>query len=232
MNADGVRHPGRGNPPRAAVFDVDGTLVDSNHLHTVAWWEAFRQYGHQVPMSAIHHCVGLPSGRLTARLVGPKCADEQGDAISTAHSVVYAQWHERLQALDGAAALLRTLAGRGWRIYLATSAKGGELTALRRAINADDAILGATTAEDVSEGKPAPEPIEAALDAAGVRPEHARFVGDSIWDVEAAERAGVECVALLSGGNSQAELVEAGAVAVYENPARLLAALDSSPLRD
>ncbi|MBT2382934.1 HAD family hydrolase [Streptomyces sp. ISL-11] len=215
--------------PRAAVFDVDGTLVDTNYLHAVTWWEAFHQAGHRVAMTDVHHTVGMGSERLIERLLGEDRDRERDEEISAAHSTLYATWFDRLTALDGAADLLRALAGRDWRIVLATSAKGTELTALRRAIDADDAIRDATSADDVGSSKPAPDPVRQALEQAGVPPERALFVGDTVWDVQAAGRAGVGCVALLSGGIGQAELEAAGAVAVYRDPAALLADLDGSP---
>lgn len=217
---------------RAAVFDVDGTLVDTNHLHVVTWWEAFRRAGHLVPTHAIHRAVGLGSDDLVAHLLGERSASDGGEAenLSTAHKVLYAQYFERLSALPGAGRLLRQLADAGWKVVLATSASGDELSALRRAIDADDAIMAAASADDVSEGKPAPEPVERALELAGVPAERAVFVGDTVWDMRAASRAGVRCVALLCGGIPRTDLEEAGAEAVFDDPADLLAALPRSPL--
>lgn len=215
--------------PRAAVFDVDGTLVDTNYLHAVSWWEAFRQAGHHVAMSDIHHTIGMGSGRLLDRLLGDARDHDEDEALSTAHKVLYATWFDRLSPLPGAAELLRTLAARNWRVVLATSAQGPELTALRRAVDADDAIFDATSADDVESTKPAPDPVCQALEQADAAPERALFVGDTVWDVKAARRAGVGCVALLSGGIGEEELREAGALAVYRDPAALLAELDDSP---
>jgi phosphoglycolate phosphatase-like HAD superfamily hydrolase len=115
-------------------------------------------------------------------------------------------------------------------VVLATSASGPELTALRRAIAADDAITATASAEDVEEGKPHPEPVEQALELAGVPAEKAVFVGDTVWDMRAGSRAGVRCVGVLCGGIPRADLEEAGAEAVYDDPAQLLASLPDSPL--
>lgn len=221
---------------RAALFDVDGTLADTNHLHVVTWWEALRQAGHEVPTAAIHRSIGLGSNDLLVHLLGEKEGREAAErgAISTAHSVLYGEYRERLAAFEDAGDLLRALDARGWRIVLATSADGEELGALRRAIDADEVIRGVASSDDVSEGKPAPEPVEHALELAGVCAEQAVFVGDSVWDMQAATRAGVRAVALLSGGIPRADLEEAGASAVYRDPADLLAALtrDGGPFEE
>ncbi|MYS47455.1 HAD hydrolase-like protein, partial [Streptomyces sp. SID5998] len=162
---------------RAAVFDVDGTLVDTNHLHVVTWWEAFRQAGHRVPMHAVHRSVGLGSTDLIAHLLGEDRDKEQDAELSAAHTALYAQYFERLPAFEDAGRLLRRLHENEWAVVLATSASGPELSALRRAIDADDAITATASSDDVAEGKPAPEPVEHALELAGVDPGRAVFVG-------------------------------------------------------
>ncbi|MFJ5277371.1 HAD family hydrolase [Streptomyces parvulus] len=215
---------------RAAVFDVDGTLVDTNHLHVVSWWEAFRQAGHEVPMHAVLRAVGLPSSDLVGHLLGEDRDKDRDAELSAAHKALYGQYFDRLPALPDAGKLLRRLAGDGWTVVLATSAGGPELGALRRAIDADDAIAATASADDVAEGKPSPEPVEHALELAGVPAERAVFVGDTVWDMRAGSRAGVRCVAVLCGGLPRADLEEAGADAVYADPAELLAFLERSPL--
>ncbi|MFF2204796.1 HAD family hydrolase [Streptomyces sp. NPDC058145] len=215
---------------RAAVFDVDGTLVDTNHLHVVTWWEAFRQAGHDVPMHAVHRAVGLGSTDLIAHLLGDGRDKDQDAELSAAHKVLYGQYFDRLPALPKAGELLRRLHGDGWRVVLATSASGAELGALRRAIDADEVIAGTASAEDVARGKPAPEPVERALELAGVPASRAVFVGDTVWDMRAGATAGVRRVGLLCGGIPRADLEEAGAEAVYEDPADLLARLADGPL--
>ncbi|MFG3233195.1 HAD family hydrolase [Streptomyces antibioticus] len=214
---------------RAAVFDVDGTLVDTNSLHVVTWWEAFRQAGHMIPTHAVHRAVGLGSDDLVTRLLGEERAREEAAGLDAAHKALYAQYFERLAPLPDAGRLLRRLADDGWTIVLATSASGHELSALRRAIDADDAITATASADDVTEGKPAPEPVERALELAGVPAERAVFVGDTVWDMRAGSRAGVRCVGLLCGGIPRHDLEEAGADAVHADPAALLAALPDAP---
>lgn len=218
-----------GSAGRAAVFDVDGTLVDTNHLHVVAWWEAFRQAGHDVPMHAVHRAVGLPSTDLVAHLLGEDRDTDQDADISAGHKALYGQYFDRLPALPGAGDLLRRLHRDGWTVVLATSAGGAELDALRRAIDADEAISATASADDVDEGKPDPEPVEHALELAGVPAERAVFVGDTVWDMRAGSRAGVRCLGVLCGGIPRADLEEAGADAIYADPAHLLSALDDGP---
>ncbi|MEU5280980.1 HAD family hydrolase [Streptomyces asoensis] len=215
---------------RAAVFDVDGTLVDTNHLHVTTWWEALRQAGHRVPMHAVHRAVGLGSDDLVAHLLGDDRDKDEDDRLSAAHKALYGQYFDRLPALADAGRLLRRLHADGWTVVLATSASGAELSALRRAIDADDVIAATASSDDVEEGKPAPEPVEHALELAGAPAERSVFVGDTVWDMRAGRRAGVRCVGVLCGGIPRADLVEAGAEAVYADPAELLASLADSPL--
>ncbi|MGY4959650.1 HAD family hydrolase [Streptomyces sp. 900105245] len=215
---------------RAALFDVDGTLVDTNHLHVVTWWEAFRQAGHDVPMHAVHRAVGLGSTDLVAHLLGDDRDTEQDAELSAAHKALYGQYFDRLPALPKAGGLLRRLHRDGWTVVLATSASGAELGALRRAIDADDAIADTASADDVTEGKPAPEPVEHALELAGVPASRAVFVGDTVWDMQAGSKAGVRCLGLLCGGIPRADLEEAGAEAVYADPADLLRRLAETAL--
>lgn len=140
----------------AALFDVDGTLVDSSYLHAVTWWEALWQGGHVVPMARVHRAVGLGTGRLLEHLLGADRDTEQDDALSAAHDALYAAHWPSLQPLPGAARLLRACAERGWTVVLATSAKEAEVDVLRKVIDADDVIAAAVNADDVEAAKPAP----------------------------------------------------------------------------
>ncbi|MFG2983376.1 HAD family hydrolase [Streptomyces sp. NPDC048258] len=214
---------------RAALFDVDGTLADTNHLHVTSWWEALRQGGHHVAMHDIHRAIGLPGEDLLAHLLGEDRDTSEDDTLSAAHDTLYATYFDRLPRLDSAAELLRELDRRGWRVVLVTSAKDTELDALRRAVDADDAIAATASSDDVEEGKPAPDPVLHALGLADASARDAVFVGDTVWDMKAATRAEVTCVGLLCGGIPRRDLEEAGARAVYEHPADLLGHLDSSP---
>jgi HAD superfamily hydrolase (TIGR01509 family) len=216
---------------RAALFDVDGTLVDSNYLHAVTWWEAFGMAGHQVPMTDIHRAIGMGSSKLLDALL-PADRDQDADAgIRTAHSALYSTYWSRLRPLPGAADLLRACKRRGLTVVLASSADEAEFQALRAALDAEDAIDEATFSADVEASKPAPDLVEVALDKAGVPAGQAVFVGDTVWDVEACKKADVLCIGLLSGGISRDELTAAGAAEVYPGPGDLLAALDRSLLK-
>jgi HAD superfamily hydrolase (TIGR01509 family) len=214
----------------AVIFDVDGTLVDTNYLHAVSWWQAFRQHGHTVPMASVHRAVGMGSDKLLDAVLPADRDRSADDAMRSGHTALYAQYWERLDAFDGAGALLRRCASQGSRVVLASSASATEMGALRRALDADDAIDAIASSADVEESKPAPDLVEVALKTADVAAEQAVFVGDAVWDVRACVRAGVPCVGVLSGGTSRAELMDEGAVAVYAGPAELLREFDASVL--
>ena len=219
-----------GKGPVAALFDLDGTLVDTNYLHVVTWWEAFTQAGYQVPMARIHRAIGMGSGQMLDRLL-PADRDKDTDAdVRAAHSALYATYRSRLRPLPGAADLLRACKRRGLAVVLASSADEPEFNVLRGALDAEDAIDAVTFAGDVESSKPAPDLVEAALDKIGVPAGEAVFTGDTVWDVQACQKAGVPCIGVLSGGVSRDELTSAGAVEVYRDPAGLLAALDGSLL--
>jgi HAD superfamily hydrolase (TIGR01509 family) len=209
---------------------VDGTLVDTNYLHTVCWWEAFRQYDQHADMADIHQAIGMGSDKLLDHLLPNDRDRDADDDMRAAHRSLYGVFWTRLRAFDGAADLLRTCAQRGMKVVLASSASARELTALRAALDADDAITDATSSSEAGESKPAPDIVQLALDRAGVAPDRAVFVGDAVWDVHACRNAGVPCLAVLTGGFGGEELREAGAVAIYEGPADLLRHFDASPL--
>jgi HAD superfamily hydrolase (TIGR01509 family) len=207
---------------KAVLFDVDGTLVDTNYLHTVAWWEAFAQAGHDIPMAPIHRSIGMGSDKMLDALL-PRDRDKSADDdISTAHSALYSVYWSRLRPLPGAARLLRACHDQGLGVVLASSAQPDELQKLRAVLDADDAIDAATSAGDAAASKPAPDLVEMALKQAQAEPGETVFVGDSVWDVQACAKAGVPCIGVLTGGSSRDELTEAGAVAVYDSPADLL----------
>jgi len=210
---------------RAGVlFDVDGTLLDTNYLHVLAWWQAFRDTGHEVAMWRLHRAIGIGSEELVQRLLGRP--DE--DTVQ-AHAERYAALRDQVTAFPRAAELLSACADRGLAVVLATSGGKDDLEWMLPAIGAADGVVaGVTTSGDVEAAKPHPDLLEVAVRDHRLDPERTVSVGDTVWDVEAAASAGLPCVALLSGGIGAAEL--AGAAAVYDDPAALLAELDSSPV--
>ena len=222
----------KNDKPAGVLFDVDGTLVDTTYLHTVSWWEALRQAGHDVPMAEIHRGIGMGSDRLLDHLLGSERDRDADDRAREAHDNLFAGYWDRLRPLPGAAELVRACAERGLRVVLASSASKQELAALRKALDADDAVTTATSSEDAQESKPAPDILAVALERSGVDPARTVVVGDSVWDVAAAGHLDLPCVGLTCGGTSRGELAGAGAVAVFDDPAALLAALEDSPLAD
>ncbi len=212
--------------PRGVLFDVDGTLVDTTYAHTVAWAEALRATGHaDIPMAHIHRAIGLGAPKLVEKLLGR--FDER---VKDAHTDFYGPWLHRLRRFDGVPELLHATAGRGLVVALASSASTKESAHLRETVGCDDVVAAMTDSGDVEQAKPEPDVVQAALDQTGLAPDDALFVGDTVWDVEAARRAGLDCVCVLSGGIGEDELRAAGAVAVYRDAAALLEQLDSSPI--
>jgi phosphoglycolate phosphatase-like HAD superfamily hydrolase len=214
----------------AVLFDVDGTLVDSTYLHTLAWWQAFRQAGHDVPMAGIHRAVGMGGDRILARLL-PADRDASGDdTIMTSHAAVFSTFWPALRPLDGAKELLARCFDSGLAVALASSATERDLKVLRSTIGADAYIHAATSSKDAAESKPAPDILVAALEAVGVEARDAVYVGDAVWDIYAAGKLAIPAIGLSCGGTSEAELRDAGAVEVYESPRALLDHLKDSAI--
>ena len=209
----------------AVLLDVDGTLVDSNYFHTVAWWRALRGKGHVVPMARIHRLVGMGADTFLEELLG-----EHDDALEDAWQAEFAGLRDDIAALPGAADLARAAKERGATVVLATSGKPDDVEVLRRTLGADQWIDGAVNSSEVEASKPAPDIFGRALEVAGATPEEAVVVGDTVWDVKAAAACGVTCVTVTCGGISEAELESAGAAAVYRDPGDLVANFDTSPL--
>jgi HAD superfamily hydrolase (TIGR01549 family) len=191
----------------------------------VAWRRAFLAAGHDVPTASVHHRVGMSGGRLLDELIG-----EESDEVKQAWKKEFHAMADEIRAFPGASDLLRAVARRGPAVVLATSSEEDDLELLLDALDAGEAISAVTSAGDVDEAKPEPEVFETALGKAGVAAGDAIVVGDTVWDVEAARRAGLDCVCVLTGGIARPQLEDAGAVAVYASPEELLARLDESPL--
>jgi HAD superfamily hydrolase (TIGR01509 family) len=216
--------------PAGVLFAVDGTLVDTAYLHTVSWWEALRQAEQEIPMAAIHRALGMGSDRLLEHLLGPERDRDAEERIRYGHDSLFAEFWDRLRPLPGATALLRACAARGLRVVLATSAAEHELAALRAVLLADDVIGGITSATDTPAQNPGPDVLATALDRAGLDRTRVVFVGDSVWDVAAAGHLNIPCIGLTCGGTGRSELAGAGAAAVFDDPAALLAGLADSPV--
>ena len=214
-------------PGRPAVlFDVDGTLVDSTYFHVVAFWQAFREAGHEVPARDIHRRIGMGADRLVRETLGGD--DER---VVEGHTARFEPFLEQVTALPGAVDLLRRCRGAGLTVVLATSAAPEEVEAQQRALaDAQDVIEAVTSSADAEESKPDPDILKAALDRAGLQASDCLFVGDAEWDIRAARELGMACVGLLAGGIGPSELRNAGAVEVYDGPRALLDAFDDSPL--
>lgn len=213
--------------PTAVLFDIDGTLVDSNFLHVEAWDYAFTSAGLNVPAWRIQQAIGADSNELFDQLIGDEPKTTK-DEVKSLHDKRYKQLAPRLKIIDRARELVVELAGRGIRVVLATSAPQQELDRLLTLLNVDDDTYAVTSAEDVKKAKPAPDIIAVALNKGGVDANHAVLVGDSVWDIQAATAAGVTAIGLLSGGTAEALLREAGAVEVYDDVATLLGSLETS----
>ncbi len=208
------------------IFDVDGTLVDTNYLHTLAWFRGFRDAGEVVSMSAIHRLIGMGSDQLVEDAIG-----RESDEASDGHTRHFEELMEEIVAFPKAAELLDEVHRRGATVVLATSASEDELEVMLEELDAPDgAIDHVTKKDDVEQSKPAPDIFQVALDAAGVDPDRVLVVGDTIWDVKAAAECDLKVVGVLTGGISRSELEDAGAIAVYEDVAQLLSELDDSPI--
>ncbi|HET6794188.1 MAG TPA: HAD family hydrolase [Acidimicrobiales bacterium] len=212
-------------PAPAVLFDVDGTLVDTNYLHTLAWWRALTDAGHEVAMSAVHRLIGMGSSELLTELLG-----SDDEALSEAHSRHYQRMKGEIRPLPGARRLIEAVDDRGATIVLATSAQEQDVDDLLRAIGVTERIDQIVHSADVDSAKPAGDIFATALEKAGCPPERAVVVGDTRWDVVAATKVGLGTVALETGGWGRAELLEAGALSVYRDPAELVDRLDESPL--
>jgi HAD superfamily hydrolase (TIGR01509 family) len=210
----------RSQMARFVVLDVDGTLMDTNYLHTEAWARAFEEVGHRIPRARLHKQIGKGSSLLIREFVEDEETEERIDEL---HSEIYAELQEYGHPLPGAKELISSLRERGYEVWFVTSAKDEELEHHMQELEAEGRISGVVNSSAVENPKPAPDIFELALQKAGASPDETVAVGDAVWDVEAADAAGIRTVAVLTGGSfSRQELEEAGAVAVYEDCAELL----------
>lgn len=215
----------------AVLFDIDGTLVDSNYLHVHAWQQAFTELELGVESWRIHRAIGMDGSTLVSALC-PGISDDDAGRAKDLHSRFYAPLTGLLKPLPGARRLLDAVVALDLQVVLATSAPENELEILRNVLKRDDIVSAMTSSDDVDTAKPQPDIVNVALDRAGVNAEHAVFLGDTVWDVRAAGRAGVQTIAFLSGGVSRQELEDEGATAVFDNPEDLAENLDSTAIRE
>ena len=211
------------------ILDVDGTLMDSNYQHVLAWVEAFSAHGHDIPAWRIHRHLGMGGDQLIGSVAGPDVEARDGEGIRDTHARVYIdRYLPVVTPFDDALPFLRGLREQRRRVVIASSAEEHELERYRELLSADSLTDGATSAADVDRTKPAPDLLQAALDLGGGGP--AVMVGDSVWDCAAAEPLSIPVIAVLTGGFGEDELRAAGAVAVVPSLASLATAADRDPL--
>jgi HAD superfamily hydrolase (TIGR01509 family) len=198
-----------------AILDVDGTLVDTNYHHALAWHRALHAHGHSVQMWKVHRHIGMGGDQILDALIGEEAAEADGEAISEAEAEAYKELIDEVEPLEGARELIEKLRDEGNTVILASSAKQEEVDHYLDLLDARDLVDGWTTSADVEATKPEPDLVNAALEKAG-NDKPSVMVGDSVWDVEAAKRAGIPTLAVLTGGFSEEELREAGAAQVVE----------------
>jgi HAD superfamily hydrolase (TIGR01549 family) len=211
-----------------AVIDVDGTLVDTNYQHAIAWYRAFREHGLVIQVWRIHRHIGMGGDHMVAALTGRNVEQQKGDSIRASEKKLYGELIDEVEPMQGARELLVELKRRGHGVVLASSAKAEEMDHYLGLLDAREVVDGWTTSADVSSTKPAPDLVEAALEKVGGR--DGIMIGDSTFDCQAAINAGLKTLAVLTGGFSEQELREAGALVVLESIESLTRRLDATPL--
>lgn len=205
---------------KVVILDIDGTLMDTNYLHTEAWARALEEVDHRTPRAEVHKQIGKGSDQLIREFVDDEAAAEKVEEL---HDELYDELQYHGYPLPGAKELITSLGERGYEVWFVTSAKPEELELHQERLESEGKITGIVNSSEVEDSKPAPDIFELALEKTGSSPEETIAVGDAIWDIESAAKAGVQTVAVLSGGAfSEEELKEVGAIAVYKNCAELL----------
>lgn len=207
------------------LFDIDGTLTDTNYLHVLAWRRAFLDADLDVSCASIHRVIGMGSGLLMEELVG-----EARDDVKEAWRRHFDELRPEARAFPGAADLLAEVARRGATVVLASSSEEDDVEVLVEAIGAGDAVGLVISGGDVEAAKPSPEVFQVAMERADAHPSSTVAVGDTVWDVTSADKAGIGCVGVCSGGITAGELCDAGAVAVYRDVAELADQLGETPI--
>jgi len=212
---------------KAAIVDVDGTLADTNYHHAIAWDRAFSKHGFEIPLWRIHRHMGMGGDHLVESLAGEQAETDKGEDIRDAEGELYSELIGEVRTLPGARELISDLRERDLVVVLASSAKSDEVNHYLDLLDARELVSDWTTSDDVEATKPEPDLIEAALEKAGTR--DAILVGDSTWDIEAAKRAGIQSLGVLTGGFGSDELRDAGCAEVYESVAQLRERLAETP---
>jgi HAD superfamily hydrolase (TIGR01549 family) len=213
--------------PPAAILDVDGTLVDSNYQHALAWYRAFRLHGITIPVWRCHRAIGMGGDQLVRYLAGEGFDREEGATVRIEEKALFQQLRHEVQPFDGARDLIADLKSRGHKVVLASSAQSEDIAHFLDLLDARELADGWTDSSSVERTKPEPDLVRAALDIVGGGP--GVMVGDSTWDVAAAERLKVPSVCVRTGGFGADELREAGAVAVFDSISELREGLDETP---
>jgi HAD superfamily hydrolase (TIGR01509 family) len=213
-----------------AILDIDGTLVDTNYQHSLGWYRAFRRHGIVLPIWRIHRHIGMGGDQVIEALTDERTENELGDEIREAEKELYLELIDEVEAMEGARELIAELGRRGHVVVLASSAKEDEVEHYLDLLDARDLADAWTTSADVETTKPAPDLVNSALAKVGGSADDAVMIGDTPWDVKAAERAGVGTLAVLTGGFAIEELTESGARDVFESVAELRSSLDRTPL--
>ncbi len=214
-----------------AILDIDGTLADTNYHHAIAWYRAFRHHGIVLPVWRIHRHIGMGGDQLVGALTDERTEEECGDDVRASEKTLSFELIDEVQPMEGSRELIEQLKRRGQAVMLASSAKADEVDHYLDLLDARELADDWTTSADVEATKPAPDLVSAALERVGGSADDAVMVGDTTWDVEAAGRAGVRTLAVLTGGFAVAELEDAGAAAVFESVTQLCRKLDETPLR-
>jgi HAD superfamily hydrolase (TIGR01509 family) len=213
-----------------AILDIDGTLVDTNYQHSIAWFRAFRRHGITLALWRIHRHIGMGGDQAVQALTDEDTEHRQGESIRAAEKEEYGKLIGEVQTMAGARELIAELGRRGHRVVFASSAKQEEVDHYLDLLEARDAADAWTTSADVESTKPAPDLVQAALAKLHSEPDEAVLIGDTPWDIKAARRAGVPTLGVLTGGFAIEELTESGAASVYQSVAELRAQLDETPL--
>jgi HAD superfamily hydrolase (TIGR01509 family) len=213
-----------------AILDIDGTLVDTNYQHAIAWYRAFRRHDIVLPVWRIHRHIGMGGDQVIEALTDERTETDLGDAIRGVEKDLYLELIDEVEPMAGARELISELGRRGHVVVLASSAKENEVERYLELLDARELADAWTTSADVEATKPAPDLVNSALDKVGGSAQDAVMVGDTPWDVMAAHRAGVGTLAVLSGGFAVEELRQSGARDVFESVADLRAELDRTPL--